>query len=922
MRALITKLSATGWNVNLVSLDSDSEAWLLSQGVTDITVRKRYSDFYTLCKELTPTLWSRLMMVSLRSNEAPLKTWGGGKSTFPNQLQGNFLTGGTVTTTEEGTSIASSDRWVNRITTPSGFVYSTHRAEPWFIGMVYQNFPAAGRFANSANLINWNVGTTSTFLSNYSGGDSLTPAWQTGFGIQSLFGGQFVAANSFANNSVNADQLIGIDFQSGRTSMAQLSNERYATATHASSSPNTSGVTTGLWFLPALTFSTNPTIPSGILKYLIFFSSGITDVSSEAKLFWHILRSTLLSKKQHLHFAQGGQSLSTGTLQRRLQMVLNTTRTVTCEGHSYGGTYISAWIGADPNNPVRASQYSGGFWNVSGTGTTQASWPYEINKNLGKWIIWLQGESDTELRSTAVVYQQQLQNLFGFLNEDFEGNFNMAVNLLDYAIAYRTGTTQGNFTISGFEDSGSAANGTWVITSISPVVSGGTVTNADTNYTWTKSGGGTISKNGNGEWEIAVSGIVYATSNETFKHPELCTWNFSNGATANLAFLELENTIVFSESRTGNIERVRKAQSDFVAENSNRVISFDSRGVTRPLDVGLTDAVHPDSAGETELSYRARLQMIGVLAPPTISGFAYPLETLTSTRAGQWYVDNVAVPGATGTTFQIPLFAYGKNITCEDSNILTVWKPSDITGVNVTFVSDRLTFNTVNPLILASEGQTVRQWSSSNGTVTSSNVTALNQPIFRGSGQSGNPSLEFDGADDRLTLTGGISLFRNISTGYIFVGARDTDHLGGRTDHCVAYFSNNSNTTIRFGVNTKLGASGFSAIATPSDAGSTFSASVTSDANYNVLCAEGLFSSGVLNLRVNGVQAATTSFTGTNTSDTNSSATAIGGFSTTVGNFPGHITCVITATQALSATNRSRIERFIGLIGNLNIPLV
>ena len=67
--------------------DPDSEAWLASQGITDYSVRRRYSGFYTLCKALTPTLWSRLMMVSLRSNEAPLKTWGGGKSTFPTQLQ-------------------------------------------------------------------------------------------------------------------------------------------------------------------------------------------------------------------------------------------------------------------------------------------------------------------------------------------------------------------------------------------------------------------------------------------------------------------------------------------------------------------------------------------------------------------------------------------------------------------------------------------------------------------------------------------------------------------------------------------------------------------------------------------------------------------------------------------------------------------
>jgi len=532
--------------------DPDSEAWLASQGITDYSVRRRYSGFYTLCKALTPTLWSRLMMVSLRSNEAPLKTWGGGKSTFPSQLQGDFATVGTVTVNTDGATLAYASSFPNRVRTPTSFVYNTHRAEPWFIGMVYKNVPTSGTFRNSTSLVNWNIGTTSAFINNYSGGDAQTAAWQTGVGLPGAQGGQYVVGNTFANNSKDADQFIGFDFQSGRLSVAQLSNSTYGLATHASVSPNTSSINTGLWFFPAFN---STTALSGTLKYLVFFSAGIIDVAaSERRLFWQIMRGTLLSTDTHIHFANGGQSLSTGTLQRQMQMTFNTTRTVTTEAYSYGGTYISAWVGADPNNPTRASQYSGGYWNSGGTGTTQVTWPYGVNTGVDKWIVWLQGESDTELRSTALVYQRQLQNLYNFLREDFQRDFRFAVNLLDYSLYYRTATAQGNFTLSGITGSGTAANG------------------------------------------IAVSGVVYATSVESYTHPELCTWILSNGATG---------TLDFSESRTGNIERVRKAQADFVAANSIAV-NFDSRGVTRPADInGTGDAVHPNTAGEAELALRA-----------------------------------------------------------------------------------------------------------------------------------------------------------------------------------------------------------------------------------------------------------------------------------------------------------------------------
>lgn len=56
-----------------------------------------------------------------------------------------------------------------------------------------------------------------------------------------------------------------------------------------------------------------------------------------------------------------------------------------------------------------------------------------------------------------------------------------------------------------------------------------------------------------------------------------------------------------------------------------------------------------------------------------ITGDPYPLETLTSNAAGQWYLDDVAVEGNNSAEFEIPesLFT-GQEIRQNDSNVITL----------------------------------------------------------------------------------------------------------------------------------------------------------------------------------------------------------------------------------------------------------
>jgi hypothetical protein len=312
----------------------------------------------------------------------------------------------------------------------------------------------------------------------------------------------------------------------------------------------------------------------------------------------------------------------------------------------------------------------------------------------------------------------------------------------------------------------------------------------------------------------------------------------------------------------------------------------------------------------------------GANPPPVISGFAYPLETLTSTRAGQWAIDGVPVSGQTGSTFQVPLLAYGRSITCGGSAPVTVWKPWDIPGVVSVRVADRGVLNAVSPDVAATNGQTVRRWNGLVSNFQANQATSVAQPVFRSSGQSGNPSVEFDGANHRMVVTDSAErdFARNVSSAYCIIGFRDTLPTSGAARH-VLFWSEEFQVTTR---DVFSGGGLFVAVGRNVSGTSLVVSLGSNNSNYNVITAESLYSSGVFNGRLNGTQIGSSSYA-------SGVSRNVAGFNIIVGAqddapsfniFPGHICCLIMVNQILSATNRSRLERFAGLFGSLNIPLV
>lgn len=322
----------------------------------------------------------------------------------------------------------------------------------------------------------------------------------------------------------------------------------------------------------------------------------------------------------------------------------------------------------------------------------------------------------------------------------------------------------------------------------------------------------------------------------------------------------------------------------------------------------------------------ANLTALGwiVEIPNFIRGTAFPGETLTADFVGQWQVGGINV-GSPQLSYTVTVDDIGKIIGVKGAaSSVTVWQPSNISAVQEFYWARANVFNSISPNVPATNGQTVRRWGSFIGSSTADQTTSTFQPIYRSAGQSGGPSLEFDGTNDSLNLLA--SRFANVSQAYIIVGCRDTQPAGALPTHVPVRYSVGTSTASRLAISTRNGSANTMNIAARRvDGGALASVDSTGNSNYRVLRAHGDYSNGVVRAAINGTSigsAALSSGSG-NTSSTNSQLAHIGGFDgVSNGSFIGHVTCIFICAGSMSATEVSQLERFAGLHGGLNIPLV
>jgi hypothetical protein len=324
----------------------------------------------------------------------------------------------------------------------------------------------------------------------------------------------------------------------------------------------------------------------------------------------------------------------------------------------------------------------------------------------------------------------------------------------------------------------------------------------------------------------------------------------------------------------------------------------------------------------------------------TISGFAYPGETLTSTALDQWRVNGVN-RGSPSTTFIPGVNDIGLIIDQSTSvNSVTCWHPKDISQVKIIHLGNFGALN--NSLANASNNDPVRRignLASTPYTYAHSGASTSTYPIYKTNYINGNNVLQFDGSNDYMnyedfnnTSSGANSpnnIFRNIGYGYIFSatgGAQSNGVDPGDICRCNNGSSPTSSTRLRVAINS---IQNFQAGGRRIDSDSFVSISSTGNAGWNVLTAESRWTNGVLNLRVNGLQTNTTNYASSgNTSDTSGSSS--GGIG--IGSAPdGSIEfckmdlaglILASGNTALTSTEISRIERYLGLLIGVDIPLV
>lgn len=306
---------------------------------------------------------------------------------------------------------------------------------------------------------------------------------------------------------------------------------------------------------------------------------------------------------------------------------------------------------------------------------------------------------------------------------------------------------------------------------------------------------------------------------------------------------------------------------------------------------------------------------------PVISGTAYPGNTLTSTIAGQWYVNGGAVSGETGTTYVIRLDDIGYTINQSGSNTLTCWSPVDITSVAAFWTPYRNQYTSLAPDTAATNGQTVTRW------VDIKSAIQLNHsgtaPVYDTSGTY--PFLNFT---TDLMLFSDLTIFKNKTYGEILWSGTIASVSTSSGPCAVVGFKTNSSSYWRLAILARRNSlSGLYGITHPVD-NSTSKVTANDGYSFNTEYVIGARSDwqtgGQIKVAKNNAAGQTANNDATaNSPNTDSANACIGGsfgFGTSYVN--GKYRCICLVNGSLTATERSQLARYMGLFGGLNISLV
>lgn len=141
----------------------------------------------------------------------------------------------------------------------------------------------------------------------------------------------------------------------------------------------------------------------------------------------------------------------------------------------------------------------------------------------------------------------------------------------------------------------------------------------------------------------------------------------------------------------------------------------------------------------------------------SFAGSGYQGSTYTSTAAGQWTADAVAISGETGTTYVMSFANEGKAIRCGLSNTIEMWVPGDGSALEALLdIRQGLTLS----------GASVTAWASQANGRSATQATGSLQPQYSATSWNGSPGLTF--SNDRLV---GLTLAGSETARSVIMGA-------------------------------------------------------------------------------------------------------------------------------------------------------
>jgi hypothetical protein len=213
----------------------------------------------------------------------------------------------------------------------------------------------------------------------------------------------------------------------------------------------------------------------------------------------------------------------------------------------------------------------------------------------------------------------------------------------------------------------------------------------------------------------------------------------------------------------------------------------------------------------------------------------------------------------------------------------------------------------------ASNGDTVKQWSSIVGGVVYSQSTVSTRPIYLSTGANGRPTLRFDGTDDFLTGDANSkALIKNLSGVTIFaVISSNANQLGH-----VSFWSIAANDNVRLSFLRSAGGNENYAFRVQDADGSTTVLSPSKAYTLGVLyvmCVHHAVSDAVGTIFQSGSKGptSTSGFTAAAISNTDSNSSLIGK-NPSASCFNGDIAEIIVYNRAVSPSERVLLERFLG----------